>query len=250
MLFRLECRKLRRPVWLTIAFLSILCCILTFVVPRSYSLFFPMECWEVATPWLGLLFPLFVTVPVCWQLYYERRDRFLVYTLPRVSPRQYLTAKYLACAWSAFLILLIPCLLSGLCAAYLVKPDLHTPYAGYTHVLLTLFTRFPAVYALLLSLWKGLLGVLVMTLGFVLALYVQNIFVVLTLPFVCTILEHFCWNPQRQYISLLIAFEPSKLPGIQLESGMLVTGPAVFLALIALVWLYAAKLRHREVYPL
>lgn len=54
---------------------------------------------EIGSEYLGLLFSLPVTMPVCWQLYYERRDRFIIYTLPRVSKLDYLAVKWLACAF-------------------------------------------------------------------------------------------------------------------------------------------------------
>lgn len=252
MLFRLEWKKLCRPVLLTTVLLSVFCGILVPIVQRSYSLFYPVESWEVAMPWLNMLYPLFVTVPVCWQLYYERRNRFITYTLPRVSPRRYLTAKYLACALSAFLIMFIPYVLSGLCAVYLVKPqNLSMPYAGYTHVWLTLFTQFPAVYVLLLSLWKGLLGVLTMTFGFVLALYGRNIFVILIAPFVYTFLDNLFWGSFfGKGLGLYMAFEPSNSVARWVRGATFFAGPGLLLAVIALVWLFEAKLRHREVYPL
>ncbi len=252
MLFRLEWKKLHRPVMLTIIGLTVLCCILVPVIQRSYCLYFPVESWEVALPWFTMLYPLFVTVPVCWQLYYERRNRFITYTKTRVSPKRYLSAKYLACALSAFLILFIPHFISGLCAVYLVTPDFVTPHDGYTHFLYSLFVNSPVAYILLLSVWKGMLGILTMTFGFVLALYSKNIFIVLTLPFVYTFLENVFWQVvfHQHGIGLFVAFEPSMISPDNIDARTFVIAPAVLVIVMILTWFYYAKLRHREVYPL
>ena len=92
----LELKKLSKPVLAALATLTAVTCVLCCTLFRDYTLCYVLDKWEIGTEFIGLLFPLFVTIPVCWQLYYERRDRFIVYTLPRVSKRRYLTAKWIA----------------------------------------------------------------------------------------------------------------------------------------------------------
>ena len=191
-LLKLELGKIFKPVITTTAILTVLTCILTCVLQRDYTVYFHIDAWEIGTEYIALLFPLFVTIPVCWQLYYERRDRFIVYTLPRISKQKYLSIKWAACALSGFCILFIPYVMSLLCALYVVTPaNVLPPHDKYSHFLLTLYVQFPLIYGLLLSAWKALLGVLTMTFGFVLALFSRNIFVILTAPFVYVILENF-----------------------------------------------------------
>lgn len=84
-LLKLELGKIFKPVITTTAILTVLTCILTCVLQRDYTVYFHIDAWEIGTEYIALLFPLFVTIPVCWQLYYERRDRFIVYTLSRIS---------------------------------------------------------------------------------------------------------------------------------------------------------------------
>ena len=187
-LLKLELGKIFKPVITTTAILTVLTCILTCVLQRDYTVYFHIDAWEIGTEYIALLFPLFVTIPVCWQLYYERRDRFIVYTLPRISKQKYLSIKWAACALSGFCILFIPYVMSLLCALYVVIPaNVLPPHDKYSHFLLTLYVQFPLIYGLLLSAWKALLGVLTMTFGFVLALFSRNIFVILTAPFVYVI---------------------------------------------------------------
>lgn len=131
----LEIKKLAKPVLFTIGALTLLTCILSCTLYKDYSIYFDIDAWEIGTEYLGLLFPLFVTVPVCWELYYERRDHFLVYTLPRIRKRAYLGAKWCACALSAFLILFLPYFLSALAALFATAPkEFIDPYKGYSHI--------------------------------------------------------------------------------------------------------------------
>ena len=74
--FILEGKKIARPVLVTLCLLTLLACILSCTLYREYTIHFELDPWEIGTEFLSLLFPLFVTVPICWQLYYERRDRF------------------------------------------------------------------------------------------------------------------------------------------------------------------------------
>lgn len=121
--FILEGKKIARPVLFTTCLLTLLTCILSCTLYREYTIHFELDPWEIGTEFLSLLFPLFVTVPICWQLYYERRDRFLTYTLPRISRRRYLTAKWGACAAAAFSIIMIPYFVSALFALYVRAPQ-------------------------------------------------------------------------------------------------------------------------------
>ena len=70
------------------------------------------------------------------------------------------------------------------------------------------------------------LGVLVMTFGFVLAMYGKNIFVILTMPFIYTVLENFGWSilgmPQFRFVT---AFEPSCLSSHVVTVAYLAVGP-------------------------
>lgn len=231
-LLKLELGKIFKPVITTTAILTVLTCILTCVLQRDYTVYFHIDAWEIGTEYIALLFPLFVTIPVCWQLYYERRDRFIVYTLSRISRQKYLSIKWAACALSGFCILFIPYVMSLLCALYVVTPaNVLPPHDKYSHFLLTLYVQFPLIYGLLLSAWKALLGVLTMTFGFVLALFSRNIFVILTAPFVYVILENFILaslssaSLDLATYRFVTAFEPTCRVYINL--GSFIVGPVL-----------------------
>lgn len=251
MMLFLELKKIKKTVLAILFGTTILACILTCTLYRNYQICFVLDPWEIGTEYFGLLFPLLVTVPICWQLYYERRNRFLIYTLPRISKRRYLGTKWLAYAVSAFLILFIPYFLSALCSIYIVNPSLQPPSEKYIHIFHSLFKEAPLVYSLLLSLWKGLLGVLVMSFGFVLALYSGNLFITLTAPFVYVVLENFGWAILRlEQYRLVTAFEPSSLSSAVVSGASFVVGPLLLCVVIGVSALYYSKVKHDSVYKM
>ena len=147
----------------------------------------------------------------------------------------------------------MPYVLSGLSALYLAPYMELNPgvSSNYSHVFQTLYTEYPLAYMFLLSLWKGLLGVLTTTFGFVLAMYSSNLFVVLTAPFVYLILENFTLSVLRlEKYRFVTAFEPSTIINTNLTAGSFFVGPLLLCAVICLTALYFKKLRGRTVYPL
>ena len=238
-LLKLELKKLSKTALLAIAVLTVLTCIFTCTMYQEYSISFKLDAWEIGTEYIELFFPLFVTVPVCWELYYERRNRFLVYTLPRVSKRAYLGTKWLSCSISAFMILFIPYIASALCALYINTPNIKPLQPYYDHIWYTLYTQLPLLYALLLSFWKGLLGVLTMSFGFALALYGKNIFVVLTAPFIYAVLENFILSILNLAMYRFVtAFEPTSMAKPYINVGSIFCGPTLMWLGSGLVILY------------
>lgn len=250
-LIKLELKKLAKPVLATVLIFSVLGCILCRTLYLEYTLYFILDAWEIGYEYYGLLFPLLVTVPVCWQMYYERRDRFLVYTLPRVPKKQYLTAKWIACALSAFAILFIPYFLSALCVLIPgVDMEFFPPYESYRHVLHHLYTQVPLAYALVMSIWKAFLGVLMMSLGFVLALYCKNLFVILTAPFIYYILDNVFWTSLQIPGAFVFAYESTILNAGLITPLAFLWGPFQLCAFIGLIALFYAKVMKRTIYPL
>ena len=251
-MFRLiknEWGKIKFPVLGTIAILSIAACILSSTLYQNYALHYDLEAWEVGTELIPFLFPLFVVIPVCWNMYYERKNNFLLYTIPRVSKRKYLTAKWLISAISAFFILFIPYFLSAVFALYVKSPI--EPYTSnpFTHIFLDMFTQTPLLYALLLSCWKGFIGIFVMSLGFVLSLYADNIFVILTGPFIYAILENFILSVMGlENYRLVTAFEPTTVSAQSITAGSFIMGLLLISIAIMTIWLYFGKKKRIPVF--
>ena len=190
-LVRNEWKKVFLPVLLTTVLLAIAMSVLSCTIYQNYTLHYDLEAWEVGTELFSLLYPLFVVVPLCWNLYYERKNNFLLYVMPRVKIKKYLTAKWIAYALGTLCIIVIPYILSAVFALYVKPPVVPFVENPFSHIFENAFIKTPLLYAVALSLWRGIVSLFVMTFGFILALYCKNIFVILTGPFMYSILENF-----------------------------------------------------------
>lgn len=238
-LIRTEWKKVRMPVIAATVLLLLVACILSCTLYREYAIHHKLEAWEIGTEFFSFIFPLFVVLPLCWNLFYERKDHFMLYVLPRVSEKKYLTAKWLVYAISAFFILFLPYMVSAIAAVYVNPPLSEMNAAPFEHVFINEFTNTPLLYAFLLSCWKGIIGILIMSLGFVISMYVNNIFVVLTGPFIYAVLENFILAVLRlEEYRLVTAFEPSTISADAISISSFIAGPLLLILFTMLTGIY------------
>lgn len=241
-LVKTEWKKIFLPVLLTTLVLAIVMCVLSCTLYQSYALQYDLEAWEVGTELFSLLYPLFVVIPLCWNLYYERKNNFLLYVMPRVSIKKYLASKWIAYALGAFCIITVPYILSAVFALYVKTPVVSFTGNPFTHIFQSAFTETPLLYAVVLSCWRGLVGILVMTFGFVLALYCKNIFVILTGPFMYSILENFILSILRlEQYRLVVSFDPASISEQAVTSLSFITGPLILGVVICLTAFVLSK---------
>ena len=229
-----ECKKIFLPVMLTTLIMTIAMCLLSCTVYKSYSLQYELEAWEVGTEIFDLIYPLVVTVPLCWNLYCERKNGFLIYVKPRVNLTKYLMSKWIAYALGSICMIVIPYIVSAVFALYVKAPI--DPFENpFHHVFQSVFIEQPLLYAILLSCWKGAVSLLVMTFGFVLALYSKNIFVIMTGSFIYSILENYVLSILGlEAYRLVVCFEPTSVAARVVTSLSFVAGPVLLSAVICL----------------
>lgn len=247
-LIKNECKKMFLPVLLTTVALTIIMCVLIEKLYLSYTLHYDLEAWEVGTGGFSLLYPLFVVIPLCWNLYYERKNNFLLYIAPRVPVKKYLAAKWTAYALGAFCIMAVPYLLSAVYAIDIKVPVVPPETNTFSHVFQTAFVEKPLLYAAALSCWRGVIGILAMTFGFVLAMYCKNIFVILTGPFIYSILENFIMAIlSLEKYRLVVAFDPTCISFHAVTWLSFFTGPVLLLCVIGFTAFFLAKIRKNTV---
>lgn len=245
-LVKSEEKKIALPVLLTSVTLAVIMCVLSCTLYQNYSLQYDLEAWEVGTEWFSMFYPLFVVFPLCWNLYHERKNNFLLYVMPRVPIKKYLISKWIAYALGTFGIIVVPYILSAIFALYVKEPVVPFTTNVSDHIFLNIFTQMPLLYAVVLSCWRGLLGILVMTLGFVLAMYCKNMFIILTGPFMYSILENFILSILRlEKYRLVVAFDPMSIATVSV--GSFIVGPVLLLLIIILTVLFLAKIKKNTV---
>lgn len=258
----LEWRKLKWPVLMMLVLATAASMILSSTLYKNYALEYDLEAWEVGVEFIVFIFPLIAVLPVGWLMYYERKDHFLVYTLPRVSKKKYLFAKWIVVAGSAAVTMFIVMFAGVLTALYLkpeivpvlilvdpVTEELISQILAH-HFLGELFAYQPLIYGLLFSVWRGLLAALIATFAFVLSLFVENIFIISTGPFIYYILENFILSVLRipQY-RLVTAFDPTSLTLSSINAFSFIVGPVLLMIVMIVLIVYFKKVKKMTVYP-
>lgn len=160
-----EWKKIFPPVLMTTLILAIAMSVLSCTVYQNYSLQYDLEAWEVGTALFSLLYPLFVVIPLCWNLYYERKNNFLLYVMPRVNIKKYLAAKWIAYGLGTLCIIVIPYILSAVFALYVKAPVVPDSGNPFRHIFQNAFIESPLLYAVAFSFWRGMISLLIMTFG-------------------------------------------------------------------------------------
>ena len=139
----------------------------------------------------------------------------------------------------------------GALIALYIKPEI-VPYIGTydmvtnepiliqdRHILGNLFVNQPLMYSFLISIWMG----------FVLSLYIDNIFIILTGPFIYTILENFILSVLRvpQY-RLVTSFDPTIVDEKMITVFSMIAGPMIAILFIGLIVVFNSKIKKTLIY--
>ena len=133
-------------------------------------------------------------------------------------------------------------ILSAVFAIYVKPPVVPFVENPFSHIFENAFIKAPLLYAVALSLWRGIVSLFVMTFGFVLALYCKNIFVILTGPFMYSILENFVLAILRlERLRLVVAFDPTTINPEVVSIFSFFFGPIVLSIVIGLTAFLLSK---------
>jgi len=159
---------------------------------HSMEFLFKIEMWEMGTEWVVFLLPLFVSIPFCYEFFFEVKDGFLKNVCNRTHIKKYLQIKYFSGAICSFVTVFLILFTSLIVALYLLDINfISTNMTNVDFVFATFRNYHPLLYGTLLSLWTALVGVIFFTMTYFLALVTSNIFIALTGAFVYFIVENF-----------------------------------------------------------
>ena len=246
-LMKLEFDKLKYPVIIMIVLSSVVASLLTCTIYQSWSTTCKIDSWEIGTELFDFIFPIIVVVPLSWSLFVERKNNYILYAFARVSARKYLLSKWIVQAICAFLILFVPNILSAISALIVTTPT--EPSASHmAHVFQATYETAPLLYAFVLSLWKGFIGILIMSMGFVLSMYINNIFIIMTAPFVYYILENVALSvlyvPSYR---LTTAYRPVSVSCHAITALSFIVGPMLLILFTLGIGLVESQIKKKRV---
>lgn len=252
---KLEWRKLKRIYLAALLFgvcLGVACML---VFAKGYAQCCFLSLWSDASDIIAVVYPALATVPFCWCMYYERKDNYLSYVFVRKDRKKYIAGKTLVAAamgGSVVFAASIASLLASLCflpPGDMLSADRAAEIAAWTKMFA--FGEFmrtePIAYAIALSAWRFVLGSLYGVFGFLLSLYMESLFAVLTIPFVYGILENFILSilgfPQFRTVT---SFVPTCLSNDLVSIKTMLVGPALLAAVMLAVHAYSKRKQDEE----
>lgn len=254
-LLKLEFRKIGHVYVISLAIGIIYSGIIILPYLSGYSHYNNIDIWDASGVIFCYLYPLFAVMPTCWLLYYERRNHFLAYTQNRVSKKKYILSKYLMSSIGGGFILFAMSMIGLVICLYIV-PEVGSSLNPIENLISGTFqgayyVSHPFMYGFILSLWRFVIGFLMATFGFVLSLYVKNLFIIFTFPFIYTMAEDFILSVLgMQRYMLFTSFWPGYLQAKAITYGGLLVGPLLLIVVIALTILYYAKIKKEKIYEL
>lgn len=162
-----------------------------YTISTNTVICFPIEIWVHGCTVVDFFLPLLVTVPFSVSLFMKRKDGFIEYAAIRISKKKYIVCQIVSgkilCAIVTFVIYFGALLLSRF--VFFEGSSTDRDYI-YEYVFGKYQAETPIMFGVLWCMWKGAIASLFTGFGCMLALYVDNVFVVAILPFIYVMAEN------------------------------------------------------------
>lgn len=189
-----DIKKVMLPTIITIIIGLVAFYVIGLWAKESYAICVHTDMWRVASEYMQIVYVLIAVIPLGWIMFYEVKNNFHIYSAIRSSKAKYLLSKWLTCGVAAGVIIFSISFIGHLnfelfiqnWESFMDKEEIENiisiTYKGkfcYYH---------PTLYVFIVSLWRGVLAFLFQTMSFILALFVDNLFVVLCSPYLINII--------------------------------------------------------------
>lgn len=167
-------------------------CVIAAQTTNEMAVAFPIEFWIEACDILDFFFALIVVLPFTWRMYFDRKDNFLEYISIRTSKKRYIASKVLAGMLTAFLMVYFIYFISLIYTVCFV--DIQTVSSDtnlYRHIFGEMQAHNPIFFGAIWCAWKAFVGAVICGFGYLVALLVDNIFVISLAPFIYSVAENF-----------------------------------------------------------
>lgn len=245
-----EFLKLRIPYIASLLIVVVYSSLMFIPVTSGYRYSYNIEIWVESTEVFMMVFPLFSVIPTMWLMYYEKKNGFISYIQTRISRKKYILVKWLVSSFGGATIIFVGSFI-GVIISLLFLPDVENLADGNTVNAFGeyYFVNNPLLYGFILSLWRMFLGFLIATLGFILSLFIGNLFVILTAPFIYGVLENFVLSVLGvPYFRLVTSFGPSTLDANAITVTRLLVGPSLLLLVTCMTFLYFYYIKKTPIF--
>lgn len=204
--------KYIKPFFMSTVVGTIMSTICVLTTWASSVIEYPIMSWIYSLDILAFFYPTFCSIPYCWLMYYEKRNNYHFFVHSRIKLKKYFFFHWCSGSLFAFMSLFIISISGALLSLCITPMYQSERNIAAEYLFGTLLVNKPLIYAVLISIWRGIIGVIMFTLGYILSHCSKHIFIILTGPLVYSIIENFCTSILGiSNMSLVSSFYPESV---------------------------------------
>lgn len=229
-----------------VAFLALL--ISCFVISGNSVVNYKIEIWSWACEYIDFFLPLIATLPFAIVLYLQKRNHFIRYASMRMRKNSYVRYHIAAglilsfsCTWLIYF--------SSLVITVLFVPMVSRGYDNdlANYVFGTYQMHCPLLFGAVWCVWKGINAACFTLFGYMLALYIDNIFIINIVPFLYCMAENLVTALlQIPDYSIITAYVLNRLTPSCMHVWNYLVGTVSFLFITSCIALFLREKSVRE----
>ncbi|MDO4764822.1 MAG: hypothetical protein Q4A29_02090 [Eubacteriales bacterium] len=221
----------------TIFYVGVLLLLITITNSNS-MIYYKISPYTYASEIVDFFFALIVSIPFSYYTFFMKKDRFLDYVSLRMSKKRYIFSHFAAtmfmCFFMIFFVNMIGVIFSCSIASITISANAPTLK---DYILGQLQMSNPLIFGIIWSFQKALIGSAICLFAQITALYVENLFLALCLPFVYVLLENFFTSIlSLSQFSLTTTFILNRLKPSAMSMGNIVISVAIFLFITLIIF--------------
>jgi len=167
-------------------------CILEIMAAKNTAVTHNIELWIEASNFVDFFFPLFVSLPFVWKIYFERKDGFINYISIRTDCKIYLIKKITAGMATVFVMVFVIYYTGLVFAELVVEPQYIAKEVIIKRYMWgQMKMEMPLIFGMFWCSWKSFVGMMICLFGYAISLLSDNLFVISLVPFLYCMLENF-----------------------------------------------------------
>lgn len=208
------------------------------VINNSNSMiYYQISPYTYASEPIDFFFGLIVSIPFSIYTFFMKKDNFLDYVHVRISRKKYVLIHIFSTMTICFLMVFIANIIGVVFSCNIAnivessnKPDLSNYIFGELQM------SKPIVFGILWSLQKALIGSIICLFSQITALYIENLFLSLILPFAYIVVENFITSILGlSRFSITTTFVLNRLTPMSMTITNITIGSICFILIIAII---------------
>ncbi len=219
------------------------------MIAKNTAIYYPIEIWYHGCKVMDFFLPLLVSLPFSYVLLMKRRCRFIEYVAVRVKKSSYIYKQILAGMLLSALAVFLMYFISLFVSVHIFYQGAN---GGDDHVKNYVFGTYqatsPLLFGFMWCLWKGVVASLFTGFGYMIALYVDNIFVVSLAPFIYCMAENMITGiVQIPQYSVMTSYVLNRLSPEVMHVWTYAVGVVGFVFVTSII-LFGLGMRRRRLY--